>query len=90
MHHPVAAVGDEHGRGEVGAPPAQVAAHQILATPSLDGVVSTIVAACRGKEGHDLLSAMATAIDDGGGSGGPEAAAEAFIRPLAEAAGGVG
>ena len=29
---------------------AQVAAHQILATPSLDGVVSTIVAACRGKE----------------------------------------
>jgi hypothetical protein len=42
---------------------AQVAAHQILATPSLDGVVSTIVAACRGKEGHDLLSAMATAID---------------------------
>ena len=42
---------------------AQVAAHQILATPSLDGVVSTIVEACRGKEGHDLLTAMATAID---------------------------
>ena len=42
---------------------AQVAAHQILATPSLDGVVSTIVEACRGKEGHDLLSAMATAVD---------------------------
>lgn len=42
---------------------AQVAAHQVLATPALDGVVATIVGACRAKGGRDLLEAMARAID---------------------------